>query len=72
MNSAALLILLAMVSSSVVSSKDEDEELLLTWEEILIEDLLDGYNDLILPVSNANETVKVMTNMIPLESISSL
>ena len=29
------------------------------WEESLLEDLLDGYNDLVLPVENATQPVNV-------------
>ena len=31
-----------------------------SWEDVLIEDLLRGYNELILPVSNASQAVKVI------------
>ena len=30
------------------------------WEEVLLERLLDGYNDLVLPVENATQPVSVL------------
>ena len=32
----------------------------LQWEEVLLERLLDGYNDLVLPVENATQPVSVL------------
>ena len=32
----------------------------LQWEEVLLERLLDGYNDLVLPVENATQPVNVL------------